>query len=100
MILKGQKPPNPVARIMQHFATFVDDIQQILDSCNPVRRAYTNRGFSFVTTSGPNPNLSITPGLNGSISTSAEQQSFLSTFTPSGFFKLRAMERLPRAVTS
>ena len=30
----------------------------------------------------PNPNLSITPGLNGSMRTSAEPQSFLRTFTP------------------
>lgn len=41
----------------------------------PVKRAMIREGFCFNSTSGPRPSRSRTPGLNGSMSTSARQRS-------------------------
>ena len=71
---------------------------------HPTIRAYTNRTFSPCPSlpsppcqrSGPRPMRSITPGRNGSMSTSARAMRRAATSTPRALFMSSAMERLFR----
>ena len=63
----------------------------------PVNRAYIKLGFSFNNISGPRPSFSITPGLKGSINTSAFKHNFLATSLPRKSCKSMATDLFPRA---
>src|SRR3954468_9790754 len=62
-------------------------------------RAYTQPGFTAWTSSGPSPHFSIVPGRKFSTTTSAVAHSSRARCWQSSVRRLRATERLPRAIT-
>src|SRR5690606_5544115 len=63
---------------------------------HPVMRPYTRRRFASRHSSGPSPSLSMTPGLNPSISRSASATRRSSAAAAAGFFRSIARDLFPR----
>lgn len=81
----------------------MDPFEIMMEDTHPAILANTSFSFSPFTpfavpshTSGPNPILSRTPGLNGSITTSALLINFFATSAPFSLLRLTAIERFPR----